>query len=140
MYSRCNYSIKILIPDEVDTKDAKNCKFKTSRWHRTKPFPSRMGLKQGCSLSPLLANIFLSDLDEAIEENHTEAPKLKNIMISSIAWADDLLITSRSKEGLQKCLDSLSTYCEKWGLVVSMKKTRCVIFSKGHIKYDILQQ
>ena len=61
-------------------------------------------------------------------------------MISSIAWADDLLITSLSKEGLQKFLNSLSTYCEKWGLVVSMKKTRSVIFSKGHIKYDILQQ
>ena len=28
-------------------------------------------------------------------------------------------------------------YTQKWGLEISLKKTRCVIFSKGHTKYDL---
>ena len=34
-------------------------------------------------------------------------------------------------EGLQKCLDNLSDYCEKWGLLVIESKTKTMIFTKS---------
>ena len=37
--------------------------------------------------------------------------------------------------GLQKCIEHLEEYIKKWGLVLSMKKTRCVIFSKTKTRY-----
>ena len=36
--------------------------------------------------------------------------------------------------GLQKCIENLDEYTKKWGLVLSMKKTRCVIFSETKMK------
>ena len=47
-------------------------------------------------------------------------------------------MTSQKHDGLQNCIHKLNTtYTQKWGLEVSLKKTRCVIFSKGHTKYDL---
>ena len=42
---------------------------------------------------------------------------------------------SLSASGLQKCIENLQQFAKQWGLVVSMKKTRCVIFSKTSCKY-----
>ena len=39
------------------------------------------------------------------------------------------------KSGLQECINNLELYAKEWGLDVSMKKTRCVIFSKGNTSY-----
>ena len=57
--------------------------------------------------------------------------------MTSITWADDLLILSLQREGLQNCINNLNTYTEEWGLQVSLKKTRCVIFSKGHTNLNL---
>ena len=91
--------------------------------------------KVGCNLSPLLANAFLSDLHLVQEYKRLDAPKLNQNEITSITWADDLFILSQSHLGLQKFI---LEYARSWGLVVSMNKTRCVIFSKGKTKYENL--
>ena len=45
-------------------------------------------------------------------------------------WADDILILSETKEGLQKKLDSLAEYSKVNRLTVNTKKTQCMIFNK----------
>ena len=35
------------------------------------------------------------------------------------------------KKGLQKCLNNLREYCQKWALTVNGEKTKVMIFSKG---------
>ena len=36
---------------------------------------------------------------------------------------------STSAEGLQKCLNKLETYCDKWKLQVNFKKTKVILFN-----------
>ena len=50
--------------------------------------------------------------------------------INSLLYADDLIILSRSKLGLQNCLNALSSYCETWMLKINPKKTKIMIFQK----------
>ena len=50
--------------------------------------------------------------------------------VNSLLYADDLIILSRSKIGLQNCLNALSSYCETWMLKINPKKTQTVIFQK----------
>ena len=140
MYGNCKYAVKLLLPIDIPSEDGKKLKVKENKfkWMRTIAFNSTVGLKQGCNLSPLLANIFLSDLHLVLENKHMDAPKLNRNEITSITWADDLLILSQSHLGLQNCILALEEYARSWGLVVSMKKTRCVIFSKGKTKYENL--
>ena len=134
MYNNCKYAVKVQLPmyEGSDTFIKNKANYHTRyRWFRTTFFRSIAGLKQGCNLSPLLANIYLPDLHEHLEKDHKNAPILHEKSITSITWADDLLITSPQHDGLQNCIhNKLNTYTQKWGLDVSLKKTRCVIFQK----------
>lgn len=95
------------------------------------PFQSRVGLKQGCNLSPTLFNIFINDLPVNIDMGDVDAPLLNNINVSSLLYADDLIILSESKQGLQNSLDILNNFTKKWFLEVNTSKTKCLVFSKG---------
>ena len=50
--------------------------------------------------------------------------------INCLKYADDLTLMSTSAAGLQKCIDQLAIYCEKWKLQVNFKKTKIMIFNK----------
>ena len=58
--------------------------------------------------------------------------------INALMYADDLILISQTKEGLQKQLDKLNEYCLKWKLEVNSKKTKIMIFNRGNrlIKAD----
>ena len=46
----------------------------------------------------------------------SEPPKLVNSNIGSLLFADDLLVISESKEGLQNSINKLSDFCDNWQL------------------------
>jgi exonuclease III len=96
-------------------------------------FTSITGVKQGCILSPLLSNIFQNDLHECFDET-CHPVELNNMYLSSLSWADDLVLFSETKTGLQNSLDKLDTYCQKWGLSVNTAKSKCTVFSLGNAK------
>ena len=104
-------------------------------------FISRMGVKQGCNLSPTLANLFQNDLHD-IFDKECNPVTLGNITFNSLSWADDLVLLATSSGGLQRCLEKLQTYCYKWGLTVNERKTKWMTFSNGsrqsaiEIEYD----
>jgi deoxyribodipyrimidine photolyase-like uncharacterized protein len=52
----------------------------------------------------------------------SEPPKLVNSNIGSLLFADDLLVISESKEGLQNSINKLSDFCDNWQLTVNVKK------------------
>ena len=95
-------------------------------------FTATNGLKQGCCMSPILSNIFQNDLHE-IFDNDCDPITIGDAVLNSISWADDLILLSTSKDGLQRCLSKLSSYCKKWGLEVNVDKTKTMVFSN---KFD----
>ena len=92
-------------------------------------FSAKHGVKQGCCMSPLLSNLYQNDLHNIFSED-CDPVTLDDITLNSISWADDLLLISKSKEGLQKCLDKLHSYCKTWGLDVNVTKTKTMVMSK----------
>ena len=54
--------------------------------------------------------------------------------LNSISWADDLVLFSQTKDGLQICLNKLKSYCDRWQLTVNKEKTKCMVFSRGNAK------
>ena len=96
----------------------------------SEPFKTNKGVRQGCVLSPLLFNIFLSDIQEAFDICG-DNPKLNDMEISSLIWADDILILSETPEGLQAKLDNLGIYCNKNKLKVNTDKTKVMTFTKS---------
>ena len=45
-----------------------------------------------------------------------------------LLFADDIVIFSNTSEGLQKGLDTVSDYCQKWKLTVNIDKTKVMVF------------
>ncbi|XHR29795.1 MAG: group II intron reverse transcriptase/maturase [Chthoniobacteraceae bacterium] len=79
---------------------------------------NRMGTPQGGVISPLLANIYLHPLDEAVNEQCERKPRM-------IRYADDLVILCRRGEG-EEMKRRLSLWLQHRGLELNEGKTRVV--------------
>ena len=51
--------------------------------------------------------------------------------ISCLLWADDLVLLSKAKKGLQEQIDILAGYSDNWKLKVNIEKTKEIIFNKS---------
>ena len=100
----------------------------------SQPFASLAGLRQGCNLSPLLFNIFINDFINCLSEIKSDCPVLNGIPISCLLYADDLILISETKQGLQALLDCLHDFSNKWFLEVNTTKTKSMIFSRKRNK------
>ena len=101
----------------------------------TDSFPTTVGLKQGDLLSTIFFNLYINDLPtylSSMQKKYSpeKTPMLNEAEISSLLFADDLVILALTKEDLQEKLQILEDYCDKWGLEVNIKKTKIMIFNK----------
>jgi hypothetical protein len=98
------------------------------------PFPSLVGLKQGCNLSPMLFNLFVNDFIDNFNYEKCDSPLLENLKVGCLFYADDLVLISESKEGLQESLNDLHNFTKQWHLEINTIKTKCLVFSRGRKK------
>ena len=94
------------------------------------PIPSNLGLKQGCPLSPLLFNLYINDLSSYLNKTREESLVLKGTLVNHFMYADDLVILSETRQGLQNQLDSLKKFADDKDLSVNTKKSMIMIFNK----------
>ena len=52
--------------------------------------------------------------------------------LNILLYAEDLVLISESKEGLQRQIDTLKNYCDQWKLKINVKKTKSMIFNRGN--------
>ena len=93
------------------------------------PIASKIGVKQGCNLSPLLFNIFINDIHNIFKEN-CKPLNINGWSVNSLSFADDLVLLSETEDGLRNCISSLESYCNEWGLKVNPIKTKVLVFNK----------
>lgn len=87
-------------------------------------------MKQGCPLSPLLFSLYLDELESLLKEasEETDCPRLAEILIAILLFADDIALSSYSQKGLQRQLDILQAFCPARGLKVNVQKTKTMVF------------
>ena len=90
----------------------------------TATFPSEMGVKQGCPLSPTLFGLFLDPLEELLLQGNVDAPFIGDQAVPAQFFADDSQLISTSPQGLQRALGILQSFCNTHGLLVNVDKTR----------------
>jgi group II intron reverse transcriptase/maturase/CRISPR-associated endonuclease Cas1 len=83
--------------------------------------PSGRGVPQGSPISPLLANIYLDDVDERIEGHG----------IRLVRFADDFVLLCKSSHAAEGALSRIETLLKDAGLELNRDKTRIVDFDKG---------
>ena len=100
--------------------------------HITPSFLANQGVKQGCILSPTLFNIFLADFQRLVETNECNPVTLEEgTLLSCLIWADDILLMSKSKSGMDNMLSALKSFSEDNGMTLNIKKTKVMTFNKN---------
>ena len=94
-------------------------------------FSSYVGNRQGECLSPFLFSMYINDLESELMQNGVDGIDIGMLKLYLLLYADDIVIFSSTSDGLQKGLDVLSEYCQKWKLTVNTEKTKIMIFRKG---------
>ena len=89
-------------------------------------FFTKIGLPEGCTLSPLLFAAFISDLDlhtnnEGITLEVDNGTKIK---IFYIAYADDLAIVCEDNTSLRRAIKIVENYGAVKSLTVNVSKQR----------------
>jgi exonuclease III len=90
---------------------------------------SNVGVRQGCVCSPTLFNVYLNDLCSYLEPDGCHAPTLDDTKITHLLFADDLVLFSTTKAGLQIGLDKLNMFCTDWRLTLNIAKTKVLVFN-----------
>ena len=99
------------------------------------PFTTSIGIKQGCVFSPILFNLFIDNINNIFDESCAPV-RLNNMDLNCLLWADDLVIFSRTAEGLQNAILKTHSFYKSLGLKINLKKTKILIFNKGGLKLD----
>ena len=90
-----------------------------------------VGVRQGEPLSPFLFSMYINDLEGELMQNDIDGIDIGMLKLYLLLYADDIVIFSMSSEGLQKGLDVLCDYCQRWKLTVNTDKTKVMVFLEG---------
>ena len=105
-------------------------------------FASTAGVRQGESLSPFLFAIFLNDLEDYLLKSNCNAVEMSDmsaelwLKLIIIMYADDTILIANSAINLQKGLNELESYCNKWKLKINNDKTKIMIFANRKVKKE----
>ena len=97
-------------------------------------FRLEQGVAQGCSLSPILFSVFINDLLKEVEQAKLGVQLSSGKKIGGMLFADDFVGVSDSKESLQKLIDVVHGYCNKWRLKANVSKSAVMVFSKNSVE------
>ena len=93
---------------------------------------SEYGVLQGGMLSPKLFTEFLQDISATFDQD--QGIPVDTLLMVYLLFADDLVLFSESAEGLQKQLTALYLYASLWHIIVSIPKTKALIFNERYTK------
>lgn len=96
-------------------------------------FDNLYGTLEGSPNSPLNFGLFLNDLLEEIEASGIGIyyGDKQTDKFGVLAYADDLVFVASTETDLQRELDILNSFCDRWRLNVNTGKTKAMVFRKS---------
>ena len=89
----------------------------------TNPLYLGRGLRQGCSLSPMLFALYVRDMSNELH-NSRLGVLLHKKFISCLFFADDIALIARDADGLRLLLNIVQKHCKDMDLKLSIKKSK----------------
>jgi len=83
------------------------------------------GLRQGCSLSPLLFSLYISDIGNDLMGS-SDGFMIGGLSMSILLFADDIILISKSFDGLERLIRRVKEHCDGLKLTISESKSNFV--------------
>ncbi|KAK3569880.1 hypothetical protein QTP86_006752 [Hemibagrus guttatus] len=94
-------------------------------------FPVHVGLRQGCPLSPVLFIVFMDRISR--HSQGLEGVQFGDHRISSLIFADDVVLLASSGLDLQHALGRFAAECEAAGMKVSTSKSEAMVLDRKKV-------
>ncbi|KAK3516631.1 hypothetical protein QTP70_022033 [Hemibagrus guttatus] len=94
-------------------------------------FPVHVGLRQGCPLSPVLFIVFMDRISR--RSQGLEGVRFGDHRISSLIFADDVVLLAPSSLDLQHALGHFAAECEAAGMRVSTSKSEAMVLDRKKV-------
>ncbi|KAK3513401.1 hypothetical protein QTP70_014229 [Hemibagrus guttatus] len=94
-------------------------------------FPVHVGLRQGCPLSPVLFIVFMDRISR--RSQGLEGVQFGDHRISSLIFADDVVLLAPSSLDLQQALGRFAAECEAAGMRVSTSKSEAMVLDRKKV-------
>ena len=98
--------------------------------HKQSYFKVSRGTRQGSIISPVLFNIFLSDLMVQLSESKF-GMRIGDNLYSSFAYADDISLFDATVPGLQELINICMEYSQLWRFNFGISKSKCMVAGKN---------
>jgi RNA-directed DNA polymerase len=101
--------------------------------------PTEVGTPQGGVISPLLMNVALHGMEQAVVEGYSKSHAVEKPLL--VRYADDFVIFHSKVEELQKVAERVRQWLEQVGLKLSPTKTRTthtLTPYQGQVGFDFL--
>jgi hypothetical protein len=101
----------------------------------TADFPSDIGVKQGCPLSPTLFGLYIDAVEDFVYANISNGGSVRvdGVAVSILLYADDIVFLASTQAELQQLLDIFSDFCTTSELTVNLAKTEVLVFSRSRV-------
>ena len=99
---------------------------------KSNPFPVRVGLRQGCPLSPVLFITFMDRISR--RSRGVEGVRFGGLRVASLLFADDVVLLASSGQDLQLSLGRFAAECEAVGMRISGSKSETMVLSRKRVE------
>ncbi|KAK3553040.1 hypothetical protein QTP86_031194 [Hemibagrus guttatus] len=94
-------------------------------------FPVHVGPRQGCPLSPVLFIVFMDRISR--HSQRLEGVRFRDHRISSLIFADDVVLLAPTSLDLQHALGRFAAECEAAGMRVSTSKLEAMVLDRKKV-------
>ena len=97
-------------------------------------------MRQGCTLSPWLFNLFLDNIMRGARESFQGGVQLEASKVQFLMFADDLAVVTEKGEDMKRNIEVLNEVMTKWKMKINWEKTKVLVVQWGdgtcHIVVD----
>ena len=76
--------------------------------------------------------MYINDIEDYVKTHGFQGVNTGHVRMFLLLYADDTVIISENRQDLRLGLDIVEHYCNKWKMILDIKKTNIEIFRKRY--------